>query len=62
VSLSEEHGSLVIEVGDDGPGGANAQGGGLSGLRQRVQALDGILAISSDPGEGTIIRAELPCE
>jgi len=62
VSLGEEHGSLVIEVSDDGPGGANAQGGGLSGLRQRVQALDGILAISSDPGEGTIIRAELPCE
>jgi signal transduction histidine kinase len=62
VTLAEEPGELVIEISDNGPGGANPEGGGLSGLRQRVQALDGTLAVVSNPGEGTVIRAELPCE
>jgi signal transduction histidine kinase len=53
---------LVIVVADDGPGGADPAGGGLSGLRQRVQALDGELTVTSPEGEGTTIRAELPCE
>ncbi len=48
-------------VSDDGPGGANPNGGGLLGLRQRVEALDGRLEIDSRAGEGTTIRAELPC-
>jgi signal transduction histidine kinase len=52
---------LVIEVADDGPGGANPDGGGLTGLRQRVAALDGTLTVTSPPGGGTIVRAELPC-
>jgi signal transduction histidine kinase len=51
---------LVVEVADDGPGGADPEGGGLTGLRHRVQALDGTLAIVSPPGHGTTIRAELP--
>ncbi len=62
VTLAEEPGHLIIEISDNGPGGANPDGGGLSGLRQRVQALDGTLAVVSNPGEGTVIRAELPCE
>jgi signal transduction histidine kinase len=62
VTLAEEPGHLVIEISDNGPGGAKPDGGGLSGLRQRVQALDGTLAVVSNPGEGTVIRAELPCE
>jgi signal transduction histidine kinase len=62
VTLMEEPGTLVVEISDTGPGGANPDGGGLSGLRQRVQALDGTLAVVSNPGEGTVIRAELPCE
>jgi signal transduction histidine kinase len=62
VSLLEEPGHLVVEISDDGPGGANPDGGGLSGLRQRVQALDGTLAVVSNRGEGTLVRAELPCE
>jgi signal transduction histidine kinase len=51
---------LRVEISDDGDGGADPAGGGLTGLRQRVEALDGRLAVQS--GElGTTIRAELPC-
>jgi signal transduction histidine kinase len=52
---------LVVQVADDGPGGADPAGGGLSGLRHRVEALDGELAVASPAGRGTTIRAELPC-
>jgi signal transduction histidine kinase len=52
---------LVIDVADDGPGGADPDGGGLTGLRHRVEALDGTLTVTSPPGGGTIVRAELPC-
>jgi signal transduction histidine kinase len=53
---------LVVEVADNGPGGADPRGNGLSGLRQRVEALDGTLDIDSPEGIGTTIRAVLPCE
>ena len=53
---------LVVEVSDNGPGGADPRGGGLSGLRQRVEALDGTLDVDSPEGIGTTIRAVLPCE
>jgi signal transduction histidine kinase len=62
VSLFEEGGRLIVEVDDNGPGGANPQGSGLAGLRNRVEALDGILVLLSNPGEGTTVHAELPCE
>ena len=62
VTLFEEGGRLVVEVDDDGPGGANPEGSGLVGLRNRVEALDGILVVRSNPGEGTTVHAELPCE
>jgi signal transduction histidine kinase len=52
---------LVIEIADDGPGGADPGGGGLTGLRHRVEALDGTLSVTSPPGGGTTVRAELPC-
>jgi PAS domain S-box-containing protein len=52
---------LVVEVTDDGCGGARpTEGSGLGGLRDRIEALDGIFEISSPPGEGTRIYAELP--
>jgi signal transduction histidine kinase len=51
---------LVIEVSDDGCGGADPAGSGLTGLRHRVEALDGVLAVTSPAGSGTTIRAELP--
>jgi signal transduction histidine kinase len=53
--------ALVVEVSDDGRGGADAGGSGLSGLRKRVEALDGTLTVTSPPGGPTAIRAELPC-
>jgi signal transduction histidine kinase len=53
---------LVVEVADNGPGGADPRGNGLSGLRQRVEALDGALDVDSPEGIGTTIRAVLPCE
>ena len=52
---------LVVEIADDGPGGADPDGGGLTGLRHRVEALDGTLTVASPPGGGTTVRAELPC-
>jgi signal transduction histidine kinase len=52
---------LIVEVVDDGVGGASAAGSGLTGLRKRVEALDGTLAVSSPSGGPTAIRAELPC-
>ena len=51
---------LELEVSDDGDGGADPAGAGLTGLRQRVEALDGRLAVA-DAHPGTTIRAELPC-
>jgi signal transduction histidine kinase len=59
VAIEEEH--LVVEVSDDGRGGAELSGGGLSGLRKRVEALDGTLRVASPPGGPTLLRAELPC-
>jgi signal transduction histidine kinase len=51
----------VIEVADDGVGGADPDGGsGLRGLRDRLEALDGELRVESRPGRGTTLRAELP--
>ena len=55
-------GRLLIEVRDDGVGGADPAGGsGLRGLSDRVGALDGSLALDSPLGGGTRLRAEIPC-
>jgi signal transduction histidine kinase len=60
VRVRDAAGRLTIEVVDDGAGGANPAGGGLTGLRHRVEALDGTLDVASPAGLGTTIRAELP--
>jgi signal transduction histidine kinase len=53
---------LVVEIVDDGVGGADpAAGSGLSGLVDRVEALGGRLEVTSPPGRGTTVRAALPC-
>ena len=54
-------GILVLEVGDDGVGGADfADGTGLLGLKDRVEALGGGIDLHSTPGAGTTLRVELP--
>lgn len=54
--------SLRVQVTDDGVGGAAARpGSGLEGLADRVAALDGRLAVTSRPGRGTCVTAEIPC-
>jgi signal transduction histidine kinase len=55
-------GRLVLQVRDDGRGGADAEGGsGLTGLADRVSVLDGRLSLSSPPGGPTLLRVEIPC-
>ena len=53
---------LIVEVTDDGIGGATVGGGtGLRGLTDRVEALGGTLTVTSPLGRGTILRAEFRC-
>jgi signal transduction histidine kinase len=55
-------GVVTIEITDDGVGGADLEDGtGIRGLADRVGALDGRLICDSPPGEGTRLRAEIPC-
>ncbi|WP_407664728.1 sensor histidine kinase [Micromonospora tarensis] len=62
VRLSQPAGDLVVEVSDNGQGGADpARGSGLTGLADRVAAVDGRLLLSSPPGGPTVVRVELPC-
>jgi signal transduction histidine kinase len=61
VELADRDGRLVVEIRDEGPGGADPEGTGLMGLRHRVEALDGTLSVTSPAGGGTSLRAELPC-
>jgi signal transduction histidine kinase len=62
VTISQDGAMLVVEVADNGRGGADASGSGLTGLRQRVEALDGRLEVHSVKNEGTVVWAVLPCE
>jgi signal transduction histidine kinase len=62
VDIDRDNGTLVVEVRDDGVGGAEARrGSGLHGLADRVAAVDGRLVVTSEPGAGTIVHAEIPC-
>lgn len=64
ITLRRAGDRLVVEIVDDGPGGADPDGSGLTGLRHRAEALDGTLVVHhGDPatGRGTVVRAELPC-
>ncbi|MEV4348236.1 GAF domain-containing sensor histidine kinase [Actinoplanes sp. NPDC049596] len=61
VTVAGEAGRLVVEVADDGAGGADPRGGtGLTGLLDRVDALDGTLTLTSADGAGTTVRVVLP--
>jgi signal transduction histidine kinase len=62
VRVGREDGFAVVEVSDDGVGGADpAAGTGLRGLADRLAALDGRLEVHSPPGGGTVVRANIPC-
>jgi PAS domain S-box-containing protein len=61
VQVARSDGHVIVEVSDDGVGGADpASGSGLRGLADRVEALGGSLQIVSAEGAGTSLRAELP--
>jgi signal transduction histidine kinase len=62
VDVARRNGHVVVEVADDGVGGADTEGGsGLRGLADRVEALEGRLRIWSPAGGGTRLQAEIPC-
>jgi signal transduction histidine kinase len=61
VTVRRARGRLLVDVADDGVGGADAaRGSGLRGLQDRVAALDGTIAVDSPAGRGTRLRAEIP--
>jgi len=61
VTVGTAQNSLVVEISDDGPGGAYLEpGGGLAGLDDRVRAVGGVLSVESAAGHGTTVRACLP--
>jgi signal transduction histidine kinase len=63
VHVSRANGQVLVEVSDDGVGGADAASGtGLRGLLDRVSALGGTLEVDSRPGDGTTVRAAIPLE
>ena len=63
VSVELEGALLAVEVRDDGVGGADpTRGRGLTGLVDRVEAVGGVLTITSHPGAGTVLRAVLPVD
>ena len=63
VRVDRLDGKAVVEVADDGIGGADrSRGSGLRGLADRVEALGGRFALASPAGRGTVVRAEIPCE
>ena len=62
VDVARNNGHVVVEVGDDGVGGADPdRGTGLRGLQDRVRALEGRLAVVSESGQGTRVKARIPC-
>ncbi len=62
VIVRRSDGVLIVEVSDDGQGGADSgSGSGLRGLKDRISALGGNLMVDSPPGRGTVVRAQIPC-
>jgi signal transduction histidine kinase len=63
VRATRRDGHVFVEVSDDGVGGADPlKGSGLNGLADRISALDGKLGLRSEHAQGTVLRAEIPCQ
>jgi signal transduction histidine kinase len=61
VRIARDQNWIVVEISDNGVGGATAvPGGGLAGLADRAAGIDGILTVNSPPGGPTVVRADLP--
>jgi signal transduction histidine kinase len=61
IVLEEAGGVLTVQVRDDGAGGADARrGSGLTGLRDRVEAVGGSMTVDSPAGAGTVLTVLLP--
>jgi signal transduction histidine kinase len=62
VSVRHVGTSLLVDVRDDGAGGASpVDGSGLTGMTDRVAVLGGVVKVTSPPGAGTVVHAEIPC-
>jgi signal transduction histidine kinase len=61
VSVIDRDDRIVIEVSDDGAGGADGDGSGLVGVRVRLASVDGTLTIDSRRDHGTVVTLEVPC-
>ena len=62
VKVATAEGRLLVSVSDDGVGGADGRAeSGLTGLRERVRAVDGTFDLTSLPGHGTTLKVEVPC-
>jgi signal transduction histidine kinase len=63
VDVEDDATKLRLAIRDDGIGGADAaKGSGLTGLRDRVEALGGTMTVSSQPGNGTSLLITIPCQ
>ena len=62
IEITVEAGELLIRVSDDGIGNADPAGAGIAGLRARVQAVEGRLAVHSPAGGGTVVEARMPID
>ena len=60
VSVSSLNGDLLVEISDDGRGGADPDGSGLQGLADRVAALNGQFSVEDGDPSGTLVRARIP--
>jgi signal transduction histidine kinase len=63
VSVARDHSdALVLDIEDDGIGGADPRGDGLRGIADRAEALGGTMTVEARPSGGTRVTARLPCE
>jgi signal transduction histidine kinase len=61
IAVLDGDGTLTVRVSDDGPGGADVDGSGLMGVRDRLASVDGTLTVSSPTGSGTEVAMVIPC-